>query len=38
MYVAEGIIPEKYKTDAIHIATTTAFDLDIIVSVIENDY
>jgi predicted nucleic acid-binding protein len=32
IYVAEGIIPEKYATDALHIASTTANDLDFIVS------
>jgi hypothetical protein len=32
LYVSEGIIPEKYGMDAAHIAVTTAFDLDIIVS------
>ncbi|MDR2601049.1 MAG: hypothetical protein LBC53_01150 [Spirochaetaceae bacterium] len=31
-YVAEGIIPPKYKTDGIHIAMATINDLDIIVS------
>ena len=32
LYVSEGIIPQKYATDALHIATTTAYDLDFIVS------
>ncbi|MCL2798246.1 MAG: type II toxin-antitoxin system VapC family toxin [Firmicutes bacterium] len=32
VYVAEGIIPEKYKTDALHIAVATAHELDMIVS------
>jgi hypothetical protein len=32
LYVAEGIIPEKYFTDAVHIASTTVNDLDFIVS------
>ena len=32
IYVAEGIIPLKYLTDAIHIAATTVYDLDFIVS------
>jgi len=32
IYVAEGIIPIKYLTDAIHIAATTVYDLDFIVS------
>jgi predicted nucleic acid-binding protein len=31
-YVKEGIIPEKYTTDALHIAAATVYDLDIIVS------
>jgi predicted nucleic acid-binding protein len=31
-YVAEGIIPLKYKTDGVHIAMATINDLDIIVS------
>lgn len=32
LYVAEGIIPGKYLTDALHIAATTVNDLDFIVS------
>jgi predicted nucleic acid-binding protein len=32
VYVTEGIIPQKYRTDGIHIAVTTVNDLDIIVS------
>ncbi|MDR0999272.1 MAG: PIN domain-containing protein [Clostridiales bacterium] len=32
LYVAEGIIPQKYSTDALHIAATTVNDLDLIVS------
>jgi predicted nucleic acid-binding protein len=32
IYVAEKIIPEKYLTDAIHIAAATVYDLDFIVS------
>jgi len=32
LYVAEGIIPKKYATDAIHIAVTTVNGLDFIVS------
>ncbi len=32
LYVSEGIIPEKYITDAVHIASTTVNDLDFIVS------
>ena len=31
-YVSENIIPQKYKTDGIHIAMATIHDLDIIVS------
>ena len=32
IYLAEKIIPEKYATDAFHIAATTVNDLDFIVS------
>ena len=32
MYVDEGIIPLKYVTDAVHIASTTVNDLDFITS------
>ena len=32
IYVSEGIIPVKYLADAIHIAATTVYDLDFIVS------
>jgi predicted nucleic acid-binding protein len=32
IYVAEKIIPEKYLTDALHIAATTVNNLDFIVS------
>ena len=32
IYVAEGIIPEKHLTDALHIAAATVNDLDIIAS------
>ena len=31
-YVSENIIPQKYKTDGIHIAMATIHDLDIIIS------
>ena len=31
-YITEGIIPEKYKTDALHIAAATVNDLDAVVS------
>jgi len=32
LYVKEGIIPERFLTDAIHIAAATVADLDFIVS------
>jgi predicted nucleic acid-binding protein len=32
VYVAEGVIPPKYRTDALHIAIAAVNDLDIIVS------
>ena len=32
MYVSEGIIPARHLTDALHIATATVNDLDVIVS------
>lgn len=32
VYVAEGIIPQKYRTDGLHIALATVNDLDMIVS------
>jgi hypothetical protein len=32
LYVLEGVIPEKYRTDGLHIAITTVNDLDMIVS------
>ena len=32
IYIKEGIIPEKYPTDALHIALATVNDLDYIVS------
>ncbi len=31
-YVAEGVIPQKYATDSIHIAAASVHDLDFIVS------
>jgi len=31
-YLKEGIIPEKYRTDALHIATATVYDLDMVIS------
>ena len=31
-YVKEGVIPEKYRTDALHIATATFYELDMIIS------
>jgi len=32
IYVAEGVVPERYFTDAVHIALATVSDLDFIVS------
>jgi predicted nucleic acid-binding protein len=32
IYIKEGVIPEKYPTDALHIALSTVNDLDYIVS------
>ncbi len=32
IYTTEGIIPQKYRTDAVHIAVTAKYDLDFIVS------
>jgi predicted nucleic acid-binding protein len=32
MYVSERVIPEKYRTDALHIAIAAANDLDMIIS------
>jgi len=32
IYVEEGIIPKKYRTDGLHIAIATVNDLDIIIS------
>jgi len=32
LYVAEGVIPAKYSTDAIHIAVATIANLDFIIS------
>jgi hypothetical protein len=32
LYVAEGIIPLKYRTDGLHISIATVNDLDMIVS------
>ena len=32
IYVAEGIIPQKYRTDGLHIAIATVNDLDMIIS------
>jgi len=31
-YVKEGVIPEKYRTDALHIATAAFYELDMIIS------
>jgi len=32
VYVNEGVIPLKYRTDGVHIALTAVFNLDFIVS------
>ncbi|MCL1834311.1 MAG: hypothetical protein FWG49_07405 [Leptospirales bacterium] len=32
IYIEEGIIPQKYRADGLHIAIATVNDLDIIVS------
>ena len=32
LYVAEGVVPEKYSTDAIHLAAATVAGLDFIIS------
>jgi len=32
LYVAEGVVPEKYSTDALHIAAATVAGLDFIIS------
>ena len=32
LYITENIIPQKYKTDALHIAIATVNDLDMIIS------
>ena len=32
IYVAEGVIPRKYRTDGLHIATATVHALDMIIS------
>lgn len=32
IYVKEGLIPEKYESDAMHIAFTSVYSLDILVS------
>ncbi|GBR74142.1 putative PIN domain protein [Candidatus Termititenax aidoneus] len=32
IYIKEGVIPEKYPTDALHIAVSTVNDLDYVVS------
>ena len=32
IYVAEGVIPQKYKMDSLHIAIATVNDLDMIIS------
>jgi predicted nucleic acid-binding protein len=32
LYVAEGVIPQKYVTDGLHIAVATVYGLDMIIS------
>ncbi len=32
IYVREGIIPEKFRNDALHIAISTVFDMDLLLS------
>ena len=32
IYIAEGIIPRKYRTDALHIAIATVNELDMVIS------
>jgi len=32
IYVTDGVVPERYRADALHIAFTTVYDLDAIVS------
>ena len=32
IYVSEGVIPQKYRTDGLHIAIATVNDLDMIIS------
>ena len=32
LYVAEGVIPQKYRTDGLHIAIATVHGLDLIIS------
>ena len=32
IYVSEGIIPRKYRDDAVHIATASVYGMDIIIS------
>ena len=32
IYVSEGVIPQKYRTDGLHIALATVNDLDMIIS------
>ena len=31
-YVAEGVIPEKFRNDALHIAVATVNDIDVVIS------
>ena len=32
LYVSEGVIPQKYRTDGLHIAIATVYGLDLIIS------
>ena len=32
IYVAKGVVPQKYRTDGLHIAIATVYDLDMIIS------
>ena len=32
IYIAENVIPQKYRTDGLHIAIATVYDLDMVIS------
>ena len=32
LYVSEGVIPQKYRTDGLHIAVATVYGLDLLIS------